>query len=449
MGENSAKILALLDGINGYLWGAPMIILLLGTGLFLSLRLNFLQFWSLPRALYLAFTPSDQDSQGDISHFKALMTALAATIGTGNIVGVASALAAGGPGALFWMWITALVGMATKYSEAILAVKYRVIDEKGEMVGGPMYALERGLGMKWLGVLFALFGSLAAYGIGNIVQANAMSGTMERSFGVSPWITGIVLAVLVALVVLGGIKRIGEVTGYLVPFMAVIYMIAVATLLLVNYEQVPHALGQVFKHAFSPTAATGGFLGAMIRETIQSGVSRGLFSNESGLGSAPIAAAAAKTKTPKRQALVSMCGTFLDTIVVCTMTGLALITTGVWSTNIDTTEMTMHAFELTFPGTWGGHIVTIGLMFFVYSTILGWCYYGEKCFEYLFGVKAVMPYRIVWVMIIVVGAVTEIQIVWSFSDMMNALMAAPNLIALIFLSSVIVKETQEQPEPVE
>ncbi|MEW6236982.1 MAG: sodium:alanine symporter family protein [Candidatus Omnitrophota bacterium] len=438
----SNTLLKTLSTISDYVWGTPMIVLLLGTGVFLTLRLGFLQITHLPRALKLAFSRSDEDAQGDISHFKALMTALAATIGIGNIVGVASAIAAGGPGALFWMWVTALFGMATKYSEAILAVKYRIVDEKGEMVGGPMFALERGLGMKWLGVLFAIFGSIAAFGIGNMAQANAVAAAIHDSFNVSHWFTGIVMVILTAAVILGGIKRIGETSAIIVPFMAVFYIITAAVILIINAKDVPHALALVFTHAFTPTAAVGGFMGALVKNTIQSGVSRGLFSNESGLGSAPIAAAAAKTKSPKRQALVSMTGTFLDTIVVCTMTGLVIIATGVWTSGENPALLTAMAFEHGFPGTSGDIVVTIGLIFFAYSTILGWSYYGEKCVEYLFGVKAVFPYRLVWVVFVMIGSLTKIDIVWVFSDIMNALMAIPNLIALIFLSGVIVEETR-------
>ncbi|MBD3266648.1 amino acid carrier protein [bacterium] len=444
----SDTILKILETISSYVWGLPMIILLIGTGIFLTVRLGMIQVFSLPKALKMVFSRSQAKGEGDISPFKALMTALSATIGTGNIAGVATAIAAGGPGALFWMWITAIFGMATKYSEALLAVKYRVKDANGEMIGGPMYALERGLGMKWLGVLFAIFGSIAAFGLGNMVQSNAVSEALKETFNVTPWITGFILAILVAAVILGGIKRIGEVAGFLVPIMASIYMLCALMILIMNIKAIPGALSQVFLHAFSPTAATGGFLGAMIKETIQSGVSRGLFSNESGLGSAPIAAAAAKTPSPKYQALISMTGTFIDTLVVCTMTGLVIIITGSWfqelSPDVDkAAQITIAAFDKGFFGNYGGYVVSIGLIFFAYSTILGWSYYGEKCFEYLFGVKAVLPYRLVWVGFVFLGSVTQLAIVWTFADIMNALMAAPNLIALLFLSSVIVKETKE------
>lgn len=439
-----ASLAGFLDTLSGYIWGLPLIILLIGTGIFLTIRLRFLQFRELPRALKLAFSKSDEEAQGDISHFKALMTALAATIGTGNIAGVALAIAAGGPGALFWMWITALFGMATKYGEAILAVKYRVVDEKGEMSGGPMYALERGLNMKWLGVLFAVFGSVTAFGIGNMVQANSVADALNDSFQISPWLSGVVMAVLTAAVVLGGIKRIGEVSGFLVPFMAVIYVFCALVILLVNIRALPAALAYIFMDAFQPSAAVGGFAGAMVQQTIRQGVSRGLFSNESGLGSAPIAAAAAKTRNPKRQALVSMTGTFLDTIVVCTMTGLAIVITESWTSGLKGVPLTVEAFHTGFPGNSAGFVVSLGIVLFAYSTILGWCYYGEKCVEYLFGISFVLPYRILWVLAVVAGSVTELHVVWTFADIMNGLMAIPNLISLILLSGVIVQETRRE-----
>ncbi|MBI1386937.1 MAG: amino acid carrier protein [bacterium] len=443
------SIPALLKTVSGIVWGLPLVFLLVGTGVFLTIRLGGLQFFMLPEALRLVFSKDDEASEGDISHFRALMTALAATIGTGNIAGVASAIAAGGPGAVFWMWITALFGMATKYGEAILAVKYRVVDENGEMAGGPMYALERGLGQKWLGVLFALFGALAAFGIGNMVQANSVAEALNGSFHAPFWITGVVLAILIGLVTLGGIKRIGAVTAYLVPVMAVIYMAAAFVLLVINIREVPHAFELIFVHAFTPTAAAGGFIGAMVKETIQAGVRRGLFSNEAGLGSAPIAAAAAKTRNPKRQALVSMTGTFIDTIIVCTMTGLAIVATGAWSETgpqgnaLDGVDMTVAAFHMGYPGEWAGYIVSIGIIFFAYSTILGWGYYGEKCVEYLCGIRLVFPYRVLWVIAVFIGATRKLDTVWDFADIMNALMAVPNLIALIFLSNVIVEESRD------
>lgn len=427
---------------NEIVWGTPVIALLLGTGIFLTLRLGFLQITHLLSALKLAFSPSDREAKGDVSHFKALMVALAATIGTGNIAGVATAIAAGGPGALFWMWITAFFGMATKYSEAVLAVKYRITDEKGEMCGGPMYALERGLNMKWMGILFAVFGAVAAFGIGNMVQANSVADAVRSSFGVPVWLTGVVLASLTGMVILGGIRRIGEITGILVPVMAVFYMVAALVILILNYKGIPGAVQLVITHAFNPTAATGGFLGASVKMAIQKGVSRGLFSNESGLGSAPIAAAAAKTQFPMQQALVSMTGTFIDTIVVCSMTGLAIISTGVWNDGKTGAPLTVDAFSTGLPGTWGGLIVSIGIILFAYSTILGWAYYGEKCAEYLFGIRIVFPYRCVWIVAVFIGSVNKLDLVWNFSDVMNGLMAIPNLLSLVLLSGVIAEETR-------
>jgi AGCS family alanine or glycine:cation symporter len=432
----------LLGEISGFVWGLPLIILLVGTGIFLTMRLRALQITQLGRALRIAFSRADTRAAGDISHFKALMTALAATVGIGNIAGVATAIAAGGPGAVFWMWMTAFFGMATKYSEAILAVKYRVVDENGDMSGGPMYYLERGLGQKWLGVLFALFGAIAAFGIGNMAQANTVAHALESSFGVRPEATGLVMAVLTAAVILGGIKRIGNVAGVLVPVMAFIYIVAGVVVLSLNYQAVPGALALILERAFSPTAATGGFAGAMVMQTIKMGVSRGLFSNESGLGSAPIVAAAAKTRNPFRQALVSMTGTFIDTLVVCTITGLVIVSTGAWETGKTGAELTVAAFSRGLPGDSGGVIIAVATVLFAYSTVLGWAYYGEKCCEYLLGIRAVLTYRYLWVAAVLCGALLKLQMVWDFADIMNGLMAIPNLIGLIGLSGVIVVETR-------
>jgi AGCS family alanine or glycine:cation symporter len=433
----------LLGEISGFVWGMPLIILLVGTGIFLTIRLRGLQVRQLGRALRIAFSREDIQAAGDISHFKALMTALAATVGIGNIAGVATAIAAGGPGAVFWMWMTAFFGMATKYGEAILAVKYRVVDENGNMSGGPMYYLERGLGQKWLGVLFALFGSLAAFGIGNMAQANTVAHALESSFGVRPESTGLVMAALTAAVILGGIKRIGNVAGVLVPVMAVIYIVAGIVVLVLNYHTVPGALALILERAFTPTAATGGFAGVIVMQTIKMGVSRGLFSNESGLGSAPIVAAAARTRNPFRQALVSMTGTFIDTIIVCTITGLVIVSTGSWKTGQTGAELTVAAFSSGLPGDSGGVIIAIATVLFAYSTILGWAYYGEKCCEYLLGVRAVLTYRYLWVIAVFCGAMLKLQMVWDFADIMNGLMAIPNLIGLIGLSGVIVAETRK------
>jgi len=432
----------LLGDISGFVWGMPLILLLVGTGIFLTIRLRGLQVRQLGRALRIAFSREDTRAAGDISHFKALMTALAATVGIGNIAGVATAIAAGGPGAVFWMWMTAFFGMATKYGEAILAVKYRVVDENGNMSGGPMYYLERGLGLKWLGVLFALFGSLAAFGIGNMAQANTVAHALESSFGVQPGSTGLVMAALTAAVILGGIKRIGNVAGVLVPVMAVVYIVAGIVVLVLNYQAVPGALALILERAFTPTAATGGFAGAIVMQTIKMGVSRGLFSNESGLGSAPIVAAAARTRNPFRQALVSMTGTFIDTLIVCTITGLVIVSTGAWKSGQTGAELTVAAFSSGLPGNSGGAIIAIATVLFAYSTILGWAYYGEKCCEYLLGIRAVLTYRYLWVIAVFCGAMLKLQMVWDFADIMNGLMAIPNLIGLIGLSGVIVAETQ-------
>lgn len=441
------EFLSTLDGIVGkigaFAWGPPMLILLVGTGFWLTFALRGLQFRKLWFALYLALVKRKEegDEPGDITHFQALMTALSATVGTGNIAGVATAIAVGGPGALFWMWITGLVGMATKYAEAVLAVKYREVDENGEMSGGPMYYISKGLNMPWLGVIFAIFASFAAFGIGNMVQSNSVADAVEATYHVPPLVTGIILMVCTAAVVLGGIKKIGKVTGILVPVMIVFYMAGAAYIILTHINEVPGALVFIVKQAFNPTAAVGGFAGASIMLAIRMGVARGVFSNESGLGSAPIAAAAAQTKSPITQALVSMTQTFIDTIVVCTMTGLVLIISGLWSSGETGAELTTLAFAAGMPG--GAHIVTIGIILFAYSTILGWCYYGEKSIEYLFGVKAVLPYRIVFVCFVGVGAVAKLSLVWNISDTLNGLMAVPNLIGLLFLTPVVVSETKK------
>ncbi len=443
---------SLLAKLSQIVWGPPMLVLLVGTGIVLTVRLRGLQFRRLGEALRLALTPAGRrsDQPGDISHFQSLMTALSATIGTGNIIGVATAITVGGPGALFWMWVTALVGMATKYAEAILAVRYRVVDAKGEMAGGPMYYLERGLGQKWLGVLFAIFGALAGFGIGNMVQANAVAENLHQAFGVDYRWTGLVLAVLTGLVILGGVKRIGKFTGVLVPVMAVGYVLGCLVILALHVTAIPAALWLVVHDAFTGTAATGGFVGATLMIAIQKGVSRGVFSNESGLGSAPIAAAAARTSHPGEQALVSMTGTFIDTIIVCTMTGLVLIVTGVWNEGTGAAQAVQHAFNAGLPGRWGGILLTFGIVTFAYSTVIGWAYYGEKCAEYLFGIRAVLPYRWLWVIAVGVGgaakawsgAAAEFDLFWNLADVLNALMAVPNLIGLLGLSGVVVEETR-------
>lgn len=443
--ETLAQIIA---AVNSIVWGPPMLVLIVGTGIFLTFRIKFVSFRYLPYALKLAFSRhQDKSSEGDISHFQALMTALAATIGTGNIAGVATAVTLGGPGAVFWMWVTALVGMATKYSEAILSVKYRIVDKNGEMAGGPMYFLERGLNAKWLGLIFAFFGAVAAFGIGNMVQSNSTAEAIKSAFNVPLIYSGIALAILTALVILGGIQSIGKVTSLLVPFMAVFYIAGGLVIIFMNIDQIPAAFSYIMKAAFAghgPLAA--GFAGATVAQAIRYGVARGVFSNEAGLGSAPIAAAAAKTDHPARQALVSMTGTFLDTIVVCSITGLVLAITGVWqNANPDTltgSALTTAAFSSAL-GKWGVWIVAIGIILFAYSTILGWAYYGEKCAEYLCGEKIIMPYRVVFVVFVAIGASVKLAMVWDFADAMNAMMAIPNLIGLILLSKVIASETKD------
>jgi len=437
-------IQSVLNSISDFVWGPPLLILLVGTGIYLTILLRGLQFRKLFHSLWLALVKRKEegDNPGDISHFQALMTALAATVGTGNIAGVATAIAIGGPGALFWMWITGLVGMATKYAEAVLAVKFRVVDEKGQMSGGPMYYISKGLNLKWLGALFAIFASVAAFGIGNMVQSNSVADAIKHSFNIPVEYTGIALAVLTGLVIIGGIKSIGRVTQVLVPSMVVFYMIAALVVVFIHIEAVPNVIYLVIVEAFTPTAASGGFAGATVMLTIRMGVARGVFSNESGLGSAPIAAAAAQTKHPVTQALVSMTQTFIDTIVVCSFTGFAILVSGVMETGATGVPLTSMAFETALPGEWGGIIVSLGIIFFAYSTILGWCYYGEKSIEYLLGIKSVMPYRLLFVFAVFIGAIVKLDFVWTFADIMNGLMALPNLIGLLGLGGIVAAETK-------
>lgn len=433
-----ASVEQLLTQISDFIWGYPLLFLLFGTHIYLSFRLKFIQRF-IGKGIKISLSKK-KEGEGDISQFGALTTALAATIGTGNIVGVATAVVAGGPGAVLWMWLTGVFGIATKYSEALLSVKYRVMNEKGEFSGGPMYALERGLNMKWLAVLFAAFTSVTAFGIGSMVQANSISSLVESSFNISPWITGVVLMVLTAVVIIGGIKSIANVCEKLVPFMAIFYVLGCIVILVINYTTLPHTIGLIFSSAFSGQAVIGGFAGATIKEAIRYGIARGLFSNESGLGSAPIVAAAAQTKNPVRQALVSSTGTFWDTVVVCAMTGLVVVNSGEWINGLNGAALTQSAFA-DIPVI-GPIILTIGLLTFVFSTILGWSYYGEKAAEYLFGPKIIKPYRWAWVISVLVGSVLSLHIVWTFADITNALMAVPNLIALLLLSKVIVEETK-------
>lgn len=432
-----------VDAANGVVWGPVLLVLLVGTGIFLTFRLGFMQIFQLPYALKLAFSrQQDKSSEGDVSHFQALMTALSATVGIGNIAGVATAVVAGGPGAIFWMWFAAFFGMATKYGEAILAVKYRITNEFGQKSGGPMYYIERGLGWKWLAVLFAIFGTVAAiFGIGNMTQSNSVAEALNKSLGINPWVTGFVIAVLTGLVILGGIKSIARVTSFLVPFMTVFYILGGLIIVLMNISLVPEAFALIFREAFTAESVGGGVLGTAVRF----GIARGLFSNESGLGSAPIAAAAAKTDHPGRQALVSMTGTFIDTIVVCTFTGLALVMSGVYAgadPSVDSASLTVKAFDGFLP-VFGNFVVMTSLVLFAYSTVLGWSYYGEKCFTYLFSDRSVYIYRTVFVIFTFIGAGLSVDLIWGIADIFNGLMAFPNLIALLLLSGVIVEETKK------
>ncbi|MFO7736073.1 MAG: sodium:alanine symporter family protein [bacterium] len=442
MSEFILTLNGFFSDVSGFVWGAPMLVMLVGTGLWLTIVLRGLQFRKLFKAFRLVFTKrEDSDKEpGDISNFQALMIALSATVGTGNIAGVATAIAAGGPGALFWMWITGLVGMATKYAEAVLAVKYREKDKKGNMCGGPMYYISKGLGWKWLGVAFALFASVAVLGIGNMVQSNSVADAVSSTFSVSPFVSGGVLMILTAFVILGGIKSIGKVTAVLVPVMIFFYMFAALFIIFKNIGLVPDIFVMIIRQAFTPTAATGGFLGSTVMMTLRMGVSRGVFSNESGLGSAPIAAAAAQTKHPVIQALVSMTQTFIDTLVVCTMTGLVIILSGIWDSGKTGADLTASAFQAGFYR--GDIVVTAGLILFAYSTLLGWCYYGEKSIEFIFGEKSIKPYRYAFIVFIGLGAVSKLELVWNISDVFNGLMALPNLIGILFLTPVIVKETK-------
>ncbi len=427
-----------ISTLSGWIWGPPMLALLVGTGLYLTVILRGMQFRALPHALRLIWH-KEHGSDGDISHFAALMTALAATVGIGNIVGVATAISLGGPGAVFWMWMTGLVGMATKYAEAVLAVKYR---EKGEhgMRGGPMYYLAKGAGLPKLGWLFALFTALATFGIGNMTQANAVATIFQSTFHVEPWLTGTILMLLTGLVILGGIKSIARFTSFLVPFMIVGYTGASLLVLAINAGEIPHALALIFYHAFTPMAATGGFAGSVVAASMRYGIARGVFSNESGLGSAPIAAAAARTRDPVKQALVSMTQTFIDTLVVCTMTAMVILTSHAWLEGVAPGQLTSASFGETL-GQSGVVIVAVATALFAYSTLIGWNYYGEKAIEYLAGRGAIAPYRVVFVAVVIVGAMMKLEFVWNFSDLMNGMMAIPNIIGLLLLSKVVKEET--------
>lgn len=430
---------ALLEKAGGLVWGAPLIILLFGTHLYLTFRLGLIQRY-LPKAIKISFSRK-KEGDGEISQFGALVTALAATIGTGNIVGVATAVAAGGPGAVLWMWLTGVFGIATKYAEALLSVKYRVTLPSGEIAGGPMYVLERGLNAKWLGVIFAFFTAIAAFGIGNMVQANSISHMLRDTFGVSTWVSGLVLAGVTAFVILGGIRSIAKFCERLVPFMAVFYVLGCLLILLLNYEKLPDTISLILSSAFTGHAAVGGFMGAGVKEAMRYGIARGLFSNESGLGSAPIVAAAAQTRNPVRQALVSSTGTFWDTVVVCLLTGLVVVSAGDWQSGLKGAALTKSAFShVPYVGPW---VLSLGLLTFVFSTILGWEYYGEKAAEYLLGARAVKPYRFMWIGAVMTGSVAALPAVWNFADIFNGLMAVPNLVSLLLLAPVVAAETKK------
>lgn len=431
-----------MNQLSAIVWGPAMLVLLLGAGVFLTIGLKAFPWLFTARALSLLWRSNTQGKNGDITPYQALMTALSATIGTGNIAGVATAIVLGGPGAVFWMWLTALFGMATKYAEAVLAVKYREVDDLGQHVGGPMYYIKNGLGEHWLWLawLFALFGMLAGFGIGNMVQANSVADAMASHFSIPEWVSAVVMTLLTAGVIIGGIKRIAEVAALLVPIMALSYVGASLLIIILNYQHVPMALQEIIDGAFTGSAAAGGFTGATIWAAIRFGVARGIFSNEAGLGSAPIAHAAAQSKNPVQQGMIAMLGTVLDTLLVCTMTALVIILSGAWQHGENGAALSTLAYESSLPG-WGGHVVVSGLAVFAFTTLLGWSYYGERCAEFLFGVKVNWPYRLLWLFAIPLGALGKLTIIWSLADVLNAMMALPNLIALILLSPVIFKLT--------
>jgi len=435
--------LNLLNKVDSFIWGPPLLVLLVGTGIYLTVRLGLIQIIKLPKALKLIFK-AENEGNGDISSFGALCTALAATIGTGNIVGVATAIKAGGPGALFWMWLAAFFGMATKYSEGLLAIKFRTKDKNGQVSGGPMYYIVNGMGEKWrpLALFFAISGILVALlGIGTFSQVNSITDAVQGSFNIDPKITGVILAICVALVVFGGLQSISKVATKIVPFMTVAYILICLTILAKFYTLIPETFTLIFKSAFTGQAATGGFIGATVSMAIRNGIARGVFSNESGLGSAPIAAAAAKTKWPAEQGLISMTGTFIDSIIICTLTGVSLIISGVWQSDLNGALMTQSAFASVLPNS-GPIFLTISLSLFAFTTILGWSYYGERCFEFLFGVKKINLFRGLFVLMVLLGAFLKLEMVWIIADIVNGLMALPNLIALLALSPIIISETK-------
>lgn len=434
---------AVLNSLSGFIWGPFTLVLLLGVGIYLSLGLKLMPWRQLSNAFKHLIIGRSSQGDGDIPPFQALMTAMSATVGTGNIAGVATAIFIGGPGAIFWMWITALFGMATKYAEAVLAVKYRETDDDGRFVGGPMYYIKNGLGKKWhwLGFLFALFGTIAAFGIGNMVQSNSVADALHSNFAVDTNLTGIVIAGLAALVILGGIKRIGTVASKLVPIMAIFYITGSLIIIFANITEVPAALAIIVDSAFNGHAAVGGFTGATIMMAIQFGIARGIFSNEAGLGSAPIAHAAAQTNNPVRQGMVGMLGTFIDTIIICTMTALVIIISGAWTSGETGASLSSLAYASSLP--LGEYVITFGLVIFAFTTILGWSYYGERCAEFIFGTKIILPYRLLWIAAVFIGASQKVNLIWILADVMNGFMAIPNLIALALLSPIVFKITKE------
>mgnify|MGYP000400896057 FL=1 len=440
-------IIALIGDINGIVWGPAMLALLAGTGLYLTLGLKLTPQRKLFYGFSMLWRGRKSSDEGDISPFNALMTALSATVGTGNIAGVATAVFLGGPGALFWMWVIALVGMATKFCEAVLAVRYREKDARGNHVGGPMYYIKNGLGekWKWLGMLFAIFGMLAGFGIGNTIQSNSVADALSSSFNIPKLATGIIIAVLVALVLLGGIKRIGEVAGKLVPIMAIFYVGGGLIILILHADKIPEAFSQIFYYAFNPSAAAGGFAGATVWMAMRFGIARGVFSNEAGLGSAPIAHAAAQTNNPIRQGTIAMLGTFIDTIIICSITGLVIMVTGAWTSGENGAPLSALAFSQGLPGSWGQYIVSIGLAVFAFTTIIGWSFYSEKCTQFLFGERSNLPFRLLWIIAIPLGTLPGIDLnsLWLVADTLNAMMAIPNLIALLLLSPVVFKLTKD------
>lgn len=445
---STGGVQSFLQSINDIIWGPPLLILLVGTGVYLTYRLKLLQIFKLPLALKYVFSKDDEeqseDAKGDVSSFGALCTALSATIGTGNIVGVATAIKAGGPGALFWMWIAAFFGMATKYAEGVLAIKYREVDENGEMAGGPMYYIKNGLGLDWLAKLFAIFGvGVALLGIGTFGQVKSIADAAFISFKIPVVVTAVIVTILVILVTLGGIKRISKVSEKVVPLMAVLYVVGVLIVLGYNFSAIPEAVSLIVRSAFNPRAALGGAMGITIAMAMQRGIGRGVFSNEAGLGSAPIAAAAAKTNIPVKQGLISMTGTFFDTIIICTMTGLVIVITGAYTGPLEGAALTTAAFEAGLPiAVLGKYIVNIGLMVFAFTTILGWNYYGERCIEYLGGVKAIKPYKIIFIILVALGPFLPLELIFIIADIVNGLMAFPNLIGLIGLRHVVIQETE-------